>query len=81
VSERYAERSDKPSEKLAAVRRETDLALSNILKVIEAAIIINPAAEPDGFVKELNVVIRHYQTLAAQSKGRRNAKKTNTAEQ
>jgi hypothetical protein len=39
-------------------------------------VITNPAAELDGFVNEMNVVIKHYKTLAAQSQGRRNAKKT-----
>jgi hypothetical protein len=80
ASDRYAERSDKPAEKLVTVRRETDHCFGNILKVIEAAMIMNPDNRLDGFVNEMNVVIKHYKTLAAQSKGRRNANKTDSEE-
>jgi antirestriction protein len=76
VGDRYAEKADRPAEKLSAVRRETDIAISNICKVIEAAMIISPKPELDRFVTEMNVVINHYRTIAAQAKGRRNAKKT-----
>jgi hypothetical protein len=78
AGDRYAERSDRPSEKLVVVRRDTDSCFSNILKVIEAAMIMNPNHELDRFVTEMNVVIKHYKTLAAQSRGRRNAKKTDS---
>jgi hypothetical protein len=80
VDERYAEKVDKPAEKLAEVRRETDHSFGNILTVIEGVMLTTPDHGLEEFVKELNVLIVHYRTLAAQDKGRRNARKTAAGE-
>jgi hypothetical protein len=80
VGERYAEKSEKPAEKLIEVRRDVDSSFGKLLTLIEGTMIANPAHGLNEFVRELNIVIKHYKTLATQDKGRRNAKKTDTEE-
>jgi hypothetical protein len=78
LSERDAEKVDKPEGKLVKVRREVDTAFGNILKTVEVFIMNNPDHGLDEFVKEVNVLTKRYRTVAAQEKGRKNAKNTNS---
>jgi flagellar biosynthesis chaperone FliJ len=80
TTERYAEQTARPDQKLADVRRRTDASYANMIKVIEAGMITNPDHNLDGFVKELNVIITHYKTVDAQKQGRKNAKNAATDE-
>jgi hypothetical protein len=75
ASVRHDEKAEKPEGKLVEIRREVDQSLSRILTVIEATTYTAPTTELNDFVTRLNVLIRSYRTLAAQDKGRRNAKK------
>jgi hypothetical protein len=73
--ERYVEKTEKPDQTLVEVRRKVDASYSDLIKVIEASMIINPDHKLDDFVKELNIIIKHYKTVFAQGKGRKNKEK------
>jgi hypothetical protein len=49
--ERYVEKTEKPDQTLIEVRRAVDASYSNLIKVIEASMIINPDHKLDDFVK------------------------------
>jgi hypothetical protein len=76
LTERDAEHADKPDGKLVTVRKEVDAIFGNMIKTIEVAIVNNPAGHGfDEFVKEVNTLGKRYKDLAAQQKGRKDAKK------
>jgi hypothetical protein len=72
LTERDAERTDKPDGKLVTVRKEVDAIFGNMIKTIEVNIVNNPATHGlDEFVKEVNVLSKRYKDLAAQQQGRK----------
>jgi hypothetical protein len=52
------------------VRNETDGAYNKIVLVINALIVMNGETEYAPFVNELNELIKHYNDLIAQHRGR-----------
>ena len=60
----------KPPFKMKDVRKETDEAYKNIVLVINALIVMDGEAAYAPFVTELNELIKHYNDLLAQHKGK-----------
>jgi hypothetical protein len=75
VDKRCAEKLQKPERRLVVVRRETDACYGKLITAIEVFMLTNPGHVPDDFIRELNTDIKHYKTVFAQTKGRRNSKK------
>jgi hypothetical protein len=69
------QQAEKPSFKFKDVRRETDEAYKEIVLVINALIVMEGEMIYAPFVNELNTLIKHYNDLLAQHRGRVNAKK------
>jgi hypothetical protein len=81
LTERDAEKKDKPEGNLKNVRREVDAIFGNMLKTVEVSIMNNPDSHGlDEFVKEVNILSKRYKDVAAQQQGRKNAKNTATEE-
>jgi hypothetical protein len=70
------QQAEKPSFKFKDVRRETDEAYKEIVLVINALIIMEGEMTYAPFVNELNTLIKHYNDLLAQHRGRIKTKKT-----
>jgi Family of unknown function (DUF6261) len=76
---RYAEGAAKPQENLKLARKQTDKVYKDIVKRINALVVINGETEHRGFVVDLNERITNYNNLLAQRHGRNAKAKGNDA--
>jgi hypothetical protein len=77
---RYAEGAAKPQENLKLARKQTDKVYKDIVKRINALVVINGETEYKGFVTDLNERIVNYNNLLAQRHGRNAKAKGDDAE-
>jgi hypothetical protein len=72
----YAEQqAEKPSFRMKDVRKETDKACKDIVAILNADIIRYGESSYSTFISEWNTLIKHYNDLLAQHKGRNKEKK------
>jgi hypothetical protein len=69
------QKAQKANLHMAQARKKVDLALKNIIKLIEADMIRNPEINYDEFITEWNTLVKHYNDIWAQHLGRIKAKK------
>lgn len=70
VKDRYTEAIERPKQKSQVARKQVDSAYRELVKRINALIIVNGAANYEAFVNELNERISKYKLMLAQRKGR-----------
>ena len=76
----HEQQAAKPLFKMKDVRNETDESYKNIVLVIKALIVMEGETEYAPFVTELNELIKHYNDLLAQHRGRNKAKSLSKSE-
>jgi hypothetical protein len=69
------QQAEKPSFRMKDVRRETDNAYKDIVTILNAEIIHHGENAYSTFISEWNILIKHYNDILAQHKGRNKAKK------
>jgi hypothetical protein len=69
------QQAEKPSFRMKDVRQETDKACKDIVSILNADIIRYGESDYATFIAEWNTLIKHYNDLLAQHKGRNKAKK------
>ncbi|MDR1644707.1 MAG: DUF6261 family protein [Tannerellaceae bacterium] len=71
---RYHETSRRPTEQMRATRKEVDKLYMQMIRRLEALLIVQGDSVSAGFVNELNVVVGRYKNIIAQQAGARQAK-------
>lgn len=69
------EKAQKANLRMSDARKKVDIAMKNIIKVIEGDIIRNTDINYDDFIAEWNTLIKHYNDIWAQHLGRNKAKR------
>lgn len=70
MNDRYTEATEKPKQKSRVIRKQVDSAYRELVKHMNALIVVNGTADYETFVNELNERILKYKLILAQRKGR-----------
>lgn len=75
MGKRYTETANLPDVRMASARTDVDKAFREILKRLDALIIVNGPGKYKEYVRELNARIERFKDIMSQEQGRRDAKK------